>query len=287
MPWLPKSGYSKVSGITLFIITLVLLLAGIALFLYEKTTELTDHFLKSQGILVELHDGLSNEIIENLNAGFAQLPFVSAIRFISREEAARKLAEDLGDDFVGFLGFNPLPDAFEIYLKRDYFLADSLNKIKQVLAGNIHVKSVYFRENLLFQLISNLQKIIWYITLIGGLLLVISVLLIYNTVRLAIHNHRLLIKSMLLVGATENYIRKPFIRTGMMQGIVSGFLASLILWVLLSLLQQYTALDLLQLNPGPFLGICLANILLGLTVCSLSYLLAVKKYLRHNLEELY
>lgn len=279
--------YRTAYGTSVFSITLVIFMFGAFLTFLYNTSALAEYVRENFGVRIELYETAGDAEIESLERFLESGHFTEKLSFISKKEAAQNLESELGEDFVGFLGFNPLPDAFELILKKEFTNTDSVSKIGSLLKDQPFVKSVYYQENLLTKVNENIGRLTQMLLLFTGIFLIISVLLIYNTIRLAIYAKRLTIKSMLLVGATQGYIRRPFVIGGILQGLVGGVIASLLLSVtLLTLAAKFPELHLAK-NRLFFASISLALTLFGILITWLSNHLAIKKYLKISLEDLY
>lgn len=279
--------YRTAYGTTVFSISLVLFMFGAFVTLLYHTSAMAQYVRENFGVRIELYETAAEPEIVDLKEFLENNPFTAKVEFISKEEAARKLESELGEDFVGFLGFNPLPDAFELILRNEFTHTDSVARISTLIKNQPFVKSVYYQENLLTKVNLNIRRLTNILLLFTGLFMVISILLIYNTIRLAVYAKRLIIKSMLLVGATQGYIRRPFVIGGILQGFAGGLIASLlIVAALMTISARFPDLPLADPHLFPA-SLSAGLILFGLLITWLSNHLAIKKYLKTNLEDLY
>jgi cell division transport system permease protein len=193
----------------------------------------------------------------------------------------------LGEDFVQFLGYNPLPATIDIQLKAGYANSDSISRIeKQLMASNL-VKEVLYQKSLIDQVNSNISKISFVILGFSLILLVISVILINNTIKLSIYARRFLIRSMQLVGATETFIRLPFVKRSIVHGLIASVSAILLLMLTLFLIQQrMPELKALQDNLQ-FAWFFAAVLILGIVLSVVSTWFSVHKFLRMKIDSLY
>ena len=216
-----------------------------------------------------------------------KMPEIRDVKYISKEEGLKSMQGELGVNAEEILGYNPLPNAVNVRFKSDFIHADSLMKMKTELEMNPIVREVYYEEILVQDINRNL-RIVGIILLSLALLMgAVSIALINNTIRLTLYSKRFLIKSMQLVGATRNFIRKPFIIKGFVIGLLSSIFACLLLILTfyifnlnypdIQLFKQYTQLAVL------FAGV----ILLGITISSLSSYFAINKYLKMKLDDLF
>jgi cell division transport system permease protein len=213
--------------------------------------------------------------------------YVKSSEYIAREKAAEKLKNDLGEDFTGFLGYNPLLPSIELRIKAPYANADSLRSIEKQLLSNPEVKEVYYQKSLVNAINSNIEKISLFLLGFTGILLFIAVVLINNTIRLAVYSRRFIIRSMQLVGATEGFIRRPMLLRSLMFGFISAFLALLLLMLLTYFaIEEIPELVELQ-DPFMLLALVIFIFVLGAIISWFSTWLAVRKYLRIRTDLLY
>ncbi len=229
-----ESGLSKTklrsSYISLVIsISLVLFMLGILGLVLINAKELSDYFRESLSFSVMLDDDSKEADIRMLQKDLDAKHYVKSTEYVSKDEAASKMKEELGEDFISFLGDNPLPPSIDVYLVAVYTNPDSVAKIEKYILGYPFVREVYVHESLLFLINENVKKISLFLLVISSFLFLISLTIINNTIRISIYSKRFLIRTMQLVGATRSFIRKPFI----LQSIIHGILAALIALVLL------------------------------------------------------
>jgi cell division transport system permease protein len=213
--------------------------------------------------------------------------YVKRTQYVSKELAARNLQKDLGEDFVRFLGVNPLSQSIDVYMKADYANNADLTRFANDLRKSPLVKEVKYQQSLVEQMNKNLTAISLIILAFAGIFIVVSVALINNTIRLAIYSQRFLIKSMQLVGATKAFIRKPFLLYGIWHGLL-GALIAIILLVGILYLAYHQIPDLVVLqNPFEFVVVFLGLAALGIFIAGFSTFLAVNRFLRLKIYQLY
>ncbi|QNL23183.1 ABC transporter permease [Hyphobacterium sp. CCMP332] len=210
-----------------------------------------------------------------------------AIQFISKEEAAQSFIDDTGEDFFSILDNNPLHDAFIINVKPEYIEEAKMKRIKKDLEGISGVFEAHYVENLVKDINSNIQKAGIILFVLFLLFLFTSVILINNTIKLALFSQRFLIRSMQLVGAKPWFIQRPFLLRASLHGLFSGFIASLLIIVLLY--YSYREIeDLKMLYDQESLIIVFSSILIvGMVIGFSSSFRAINKYLKMSLDELY
>jgi cell division transport system permease protein len=276
-----------------FSITLALLVIGLfgALVIYSKELERTVR--DNVKIQVYLKNELTVEQTKKIEKMLQASSFVTkadpinSLQFFSKEEAAKQFIQETGEDFKKFLGENPLRDAYLVKIDPAYHDKENLKKIKAKVEQIPGVFQVYYVENVIESINKNVTKIGLVLMSLVALLLFTVVLLINNTVRLALFSQRFIIRSMQLVGARRWFIQRPFLLQAMWHGIVSGVIASLLLFGLITMAtKRIEDLALIQNNNRLFL-LAGSLLLVGIVVAVASTYRAVSKYLGLSLDELY
>lgn len=269
-------------------ITLVLTMLGFLSILLLTADSIGRHFKEHITMQVMLVDDTSEAQAELLKKQLEAETYVRQVRYIDKEEAARIEEEELGEEFVEFLGFNPIPASFEVNFSAEYASLDSLRWIEKDIVQRAHVQEVVYQEELLERVNKNIQRMSYALLLFSALLLIIAIALINNTIRLAIFSKRFLIKSMQLVGATSAFIRRPFILQGIRYGVYAAVLAMGIVIGFLYLLKDEfpEMLDVLMEDNKILL---LAGILLslGALIAWISTHRAVRRFIVLKQEKLY
>lgn len=206
-------------------ISLVLFLVAVALFAWINTKSLSNYFKEHAAVSVILKTDATEQQALDLKKKYEALDFVAAANYISREQGQKEMEELLGENFLEVFTTSPIPISLEINLKSDYFSKDSLAMVRSIIAKDPLVREVNYQESLVEAMNSNLDKIGIVVAAVIILLLVISVALIANTVRLNIFAKRFTIHTMRLVGAKRSFIRRPFIRQAFWQGVIAATIA--------------------------------------------------------------
>lgn len=276
------------SQITVVIsLALVLFMLGLLGLIVVNARQLSNHIKENVGFQIVLKDTTSQVELDLLKQEINSSPFTKQSDFISKDVAAKKLQKDLGEDFITFLGYNPLLSSIDVRLNSDYANIDSLAIFEKQILQKHFVKEVIYHKDMIHQVNSNAKIISIYILVFSGLLLIIAIALINNTIRLSIYSKRFLIRTMYLVGATQGFIRTPFILKGVRQGLVAGLLAGFLLAGFLFLSTSYIP-DLLQLqNPNMLALLFICIMILGILISGLSAAVSVRKYLRLKTDDLY
>jgi cell division transport system permease protein len=272
---------------TVISISLVLFMLGALGLIVLHAKKLSDYVKENIGFSIILKENVKEVDIVQLQKTLDAANYVKSTEYITKEKAAESLKKDLGEDFVSFLGYNPLLASIEVRLKADYANNDSIAWIERELLANTKVKEVIYQKSLISMVNENIKKISLVMLGFSALLLLISIALINNTIRLSIYSKRFLIKSMQLVGATKGFIRRPFVIKGIMQGIYAGIIAVALLVGLLYFAQREIP-ELLYLQDEQLIAILFGFvILLGILISWFSTFLAVRKYLRLKTDDLY
>lgn len=275
-----------------FSISLALFVIGVfgALIIYSK--ELERVVRESVKIQVFLQSRVTEAQRLQIQKTLATKPYTAknapgAVKFVSKEEAAKQFIEETGEDFQQFLGENPLRDAFLISIDENYHDASKLSAIKAEVEKLSGVFQVYYVENVIDSINKNVTKISIILLGIALLLLFTVVLLINNTVRLALFSQRFIIRSMQLVGATSGFIQRPFLYRAMAHGLLAGVIASLLLIGLIMLgNKRIEDLALIQ-NTERLIFLAITLLVTGILVALISTWRAVNKYLKLSLDQLY
>jgi cell division transport system permease protein len=287
-----KTGFSKArlrgSYLTLVIsVSLVLFLLGILGLVIINAKGLSDYLRESLSFSVMLDEDAREADIRMLQKDLDAKPFVKSTEYVSKDEAAIKMKEDLGEDFISFLGDNPLPPSIDVYLYASYTNPDSVAKMEKYVMEYPFVKEVLVPESLLFLINENVRKVSLSLLIISSFLLLIAVTIINNTIRLAIYSKRFLIRTMQLVGATRSFIRKPFLIRSIYHGVIAALIAMLLLMGLLYLVEKEFLMlySFKSTNLLIMLGVLL--IVLGILINLVSTFFSVNRYLVISEDKLY
>ena len=272
---------------TVFGIALVLLMIGLLGLILVHANNLSRYVKENIVLNIFVDDAAREADVLQMQKQLETNPMVKQTQYVSKELAARNLQKDLGKEFVQFLGYNPLPQSVDVFLNADNANNADITKLKAQLLKNPLIKEVRYQESFVDAMNKNLTSITLVILAFAGIFVVVSVALINNTIRLAIYSQRFLIKSMQLVGATKGFIRKPFLLYGIWHGLLGGLIAIIILVVTLSLaVNQVPELVILQ-SYTEFGIVFLGVVGLGVFISAFSTYLAVNKFLRLKIYDLY
>ncbi|MEO8796165.1 MAG: permease-like cell division protein FtsX [Daejeonella sp.] len=272
---------------TVISIALVLLMTGLLGLIVVHAKNLSNYVKENIVLNIIVNDGAKEVDVLALQKQIDSNPYVLKTQYVSKELAARNLTKDLGEDFVEFLGYNPLLSSIDVYLKADYANSESIDTFTKQLNKNPLIKEVIYQKSLIDMVNQNIRGIGLVLLAFAGILLIIAIALINNTIRLAIYSQRFLIKSMQLVGATRNFIRKPFMTYGIMHGLLAGLIAIILLLGILYLAQKQVPEMVILRNWFEF-GLVFAGVIgIGILISGLSTYFAVSKFLRLKIYDLY
>ena len=267
-------------------ITLVLFMLGMLGFMLLNARQLERHFKENVKVDLYLKRDMKEVDVMKFRKKLDLEAYTRETRYVTADEAAEQLKTDMGEDFLGVLGANPLLPSIELNLKEEFASADSLKWIAEHLRQDTRVHEVKYNPMVVENIDANMGKIRWVLLGFSALLLVIAVALINNTIRLAIYSKRFLIRTMHLVGATSWFIKKPFLGRSLWQGIIAAVLAIGLLVGVIQLLIHFQP-DLRTLVQPVPLALLLAGVVVaGLVLSLFSTWFAVRRYLRMNTDEL-
>ncbi len=260
---------------------------GILSVLLLNAQKLSSYVKENIEIQVYLDDKAKEVDIMQLKKELDAEQYTRSTVYVDKEEGARRLSENLGEDFVSFLGYNPLESVIELRLKANYAHPDSVEYIAGRIGERAEVTEVVYSPNLIRQVNNNLNKIGIVLLAFSGLLLLIAIALINNTIRLTIYAKRFIIRSMQLVGATGFFIQRPFILNGVMQGLYASLIAILLIMGVLYGMRREIP-EFFELNDYFMFAQLFALVaLLGMIISGLSTLFAVRRYLRIDTHKIY
>lgn len=273
--------------ITIFSISLVLFLLGIEGLIVLNANKLSRYVKENIGFTVFLNDNIKEVEMHRIQKFLDAIPEIKSTEFISKEAAAKQLSAELGEDFISFLGYNPLPASIDVKFYADFATPESFAKIEKELLQFEQVKEVNYKESLIHLVNEKIYQITLFLSAFSIILFAISVVLINNTVRLSVYSKRFLIKTMKLVGATNSFIRTPFFLRSAVHGIISALLASSYLFFLIYYFQNFVK-DFAGNIDIELIGILfLSVIIIGMLITSITTFFAVNKYLKIKSDDLY
>lgn len=268
-------------------IALVLFLLGLLGLLVLNAQKVADHFKEQVTVTIYLKDSAKDVEIKQLEKSLAMADYVKSTDFVSKERAAESMKAESGEDFMNFLGFNPLKNSIDVHLKADFVNSEKLDDISKEALSKNFVDEVKYDNDLVTLMNDNVKKISLWVLVISGLFTFIAVLLINSSIRLAVYSKRFTIKTMQMVGATKRFIRKPFVWRSVRLGIIGALLALAGMAVVLYYINKtFPELELLK---TPILIIALFTFVfaLGIVITWISTFFATQRFLNLNTDKLY
>ena len=268
-------------------ISLVLFLLGILGLLVLNTKKVSNYFKESAAISLYLKNGIAKDKILNLQVSIDDQKFTKSTKFISKEEAAEIYKKENGEDFMDFLGYNPLENSIDIYVKADYVSPEKMEEIENKYKDNQYVSSVSYDKPLINLLTKNVRRISFFILIFSGLATLIVVVLINSSIRLSVYSKRFTIKTMQMVGATKRFIRKPFVWNSVKLGMIGALLAIIELAAVLYYIDQvFPEFGIIE-DRIEMTGLFGIIFLLGIILTWASTFLATQRFLNLRTDELY
>lgn len=268
-------------------IGLVLFLLGFLGLILMNSKKVADHFKEHIALTIFLKDDARSVEIEQLQQTVQLAAYTKSAVFVSKEQAAEEHSALIGENFMEFLGDNPLKNSIDVFLLADYVTADEVENIKNELLQNNFIDSVNYDKPLIVLLNDNIKKISFWALVISMVFLIIAIILINHSIRLSVYAKRFTIKTMQLVGATKSFIRAPFVRQSLFFGSIGGVLALLgLLGVAWTLNQYFPELNIISDVQG-LLWLSLFVLGTGVLISGLSTYFATRRFLNLRSDELY
>lgn len=268
-------------------ISLVLFLLGLLGLLVLNTKKVADHFKEKIALTIYLKDTAKEVEIKQLEKSLALAEYTKSTDFVSKEKAAEAHSKDIGENFMDFLGYNPLQNSIDVYLKADFVDQAKIKEISTSITKRDFVDEVIYDQPLISLLNDNIKRISFWVLLISGIFTFIAVLLINSSIRLSVYSKRFIIKTMQMVGATKAFIRRPFVWKSVKLGMIGSIVALIGVGVVLHYLDkafpELALLDDIMLLVILFLGV----FGIGVLITWISTFFATQRFLNLRTDELY
>lgn len=268
-------------------VSLVLFLLGLLGLLVLNSKKVADYFKEQIAITIFLKDSAKEVEITQLKQSLAMAEYTKSAEFVSKEDAAKEHQETLGENFIEYLGENPLQNSIDVYVLADYVTPEKMEEITTELKNKNFVDDVVYDKPLIVQLTENVQKISFWVLVISGIFTFIAVLLINSSIRLSIYAKRFTIKTMQMVGATKRFIRRPFVWKSVRLGIIGAVVAMIgmgaVLYYIDQGFPQLGMMDEYILLGGLFLFV----LLMGVVITWASTFVATQRFLNLRTDDLY
>ena len=268
-------------------ISLVLFMVGVLGLILLKSTSVANHVKEKTAMTLFLKDNVTYKNITDLRASLSKEEFTKKTIYVSKKQAAKNHSKELGEDFIKFLGTNPLKNGIDLYLKADYVTPEKMVEIERKFLKNTFVLEVSYDKPLIQFLTKNIQKMSFWLLIVSAFFALISILLINSALRLSVYSKRFNIKTMQMVGATKSFIRKPFILQGMKLGMIGSIISLIGLGIVIYYTNKYIpALQLL--NDYALLSYLFGGVLVvAFLITWLSTYFATQRFLNLQTDELY
>lgn len=278
-----KSSYISV----ILSIAFVLFLLGLFGLLVLNTKKISDYFKEQASMTIFIKDEAGQQEVKNLQTLLKSEEYTKDVVFVSKEEAAEIAKKENGEDFMEFLGYNPLKNAVDLYLKADFVSPEKMSEIEAELIKNDSVFEVSYDKPLIALLTENVKKISLWVLIFSGIFALIAMLLINNSIRLSVYAKRFTIKTMQMVGATKRFIRKPFV----LNSIKLGAIGSIIALIALAIALYYLHTNFPEfgfMENTELIGILFGSIfLIGIIITWISAFFATQRFLNLRTDQLY
>jgi len=270
-------------------ITLVLFTLGVLGLIVLQANSLSNYIKENIGFEIIIKPDVKEADILYLQKTLDLEPFVKTSEYITKEEASERLTEMLGDEFTDFLGEedNPLLPSIDLRFNAQWANNDSLAVIENFILANEQVKEVYYQKSLVHIINKNVRRIGLILLGFSLLLLLIALALINNTIRISVYTKRFTIRSMQLIGATERFIKRPFVLKGILQGILSAAIAMILILIIVTTLKRNIPELAVLISTDLIIYLFVFILVLGILIAGISTSFAVNKYLRMRTERLY
>lgn len=268
-------------------IALVLFLLGCLGLLVINSKKVADHFKEQVVMTIHLNDTAKDVEVNQLKKSLAMAEYTKEAKYVSKEEAAEYMKTQNGDDFMDFMGYNPLKNSIDVSLKADYVTTEKLTEITESLSNKAFIEEIRYDNDLVELMNDNVKKITFWVLIISALFTLIAVLLINSSIRLAVYSKRFIIKTMQMVGATKSFIRKPFVWKSVQLGIIGAIVALIGMAIVLYYLDlTFPELKLLR-NTVMIIGLFVGIFLLGIVITWISTFIATQRFLNLKTDQLY
>ena len=268
-------------------IALVLFLLGLLGMLVLNAKTISNNFKERVVMTIYLNNSSKKVEINQLEKSLALSTYVKSTKFVSKEDAADFMKGEYGEDFLDDVGYNPLKNSIDVNLKAEYVTAHNLDSISQATLNKKFVEDVRYDKDLVSIMNSNVKRISVWVLIISVLFTLIAVLLINSSIRLAVYSKRFIIKTMQMVGATKQFIRRPFIWKSVKLGVIGSVLALIgMALVFYYINQTFPELELLN-NPILIISLFIGIFALGFFITWISTYIATQRFLNLKIDQLY
>lgn len=282
-----KNRFKKISLTTTLSMSLVLFLIGLVSLLIFVARDLSVYVKENINLSIILEDKIMQSDMDRIEEFISLSPFTKSVVYISKEDALKDHITSLGENPEDFLGYNPLLASLEVKLKADYANTDSVAVIESSFKDFVGINQIAYQKDLVSLINSNVSKLSFLLLCLTIVLMIVSVALINNTVRLAVFSNRFLINTMKLVGANRSFILKPYLKQAIIHGIFAGIFSLVLLTLMVAYVQIEFGMVAKIINPFSSVIVALIVLVSGVILSGLSTYFAVSKYLKMTTNEMY
>ncbi len=266
---------------------LVLFLLGMLGLFIINSKRLSDNFKEDIAMTVFFKNEANDSVFRGFEAEMKVAKFAKDYKYMSKDDAAKAHKDVIGEDFMEFLGVNPLQNSYDIHLKANYVTNPSFSTVENQIRKNPMVADIVYDKQLITLVNDNVKKISMWVLIISGIFALISVLLINSSLRLSIYANRFIIKTMQMVGATKSFIRKPFVLRSIILGLVGSVLAVLaIIGVLIYINMNFPTIEIFK-DFNAIVLVLAGVLLLGILITWMSTHFATQRFLNLRTDDLY
>ncbi|BAV95244.1 cell division protein FtsX [Ichthyobacterium seriolicida] len=267
-------------------VSLVLLTLSILGFLVLNSKFLSDHIKENLKLSIFFKEDVNSLELKKIEKSLRLREYIKSVDYISKDRAGQILKRDLGEDFIDFIGYNPLSESMDIKLKSYYVDPDNIKKLEDELIDNPIVLDVSYDSYLVKRIVNNINKVSMYLIIISSIFILISIILINNSIRLALYSKRFLIKTMQLVGATEWFISKPFLLKSISIGITSSVISSALFFSGLYYVDKVFP-NIITDNMMTFVILVLGIFISGIVILLLSTFIMLRRLLHISAQQMH
>lgn len=268
-------------------ISLVLFLLGTIGLLLLNANRLSNYVKENLGLTIMLANDARDAEVKKIEKSLSASALVKSVTYMNKEQAAEQLKEDLGEDFIEFLGYNPLLSSIDVKLYAEYATQEGMEKIEEMVIDYPEVKDVHYQKDMVNLIHENVNTISLVLLTFSALMLIVAITLINNTVRLMVYSKRFLIRTMQLVGATNGFIRRPFIGQSVAQGVFGGLIANMLLAGIIYISARELSGVISFDNTMTVVVLFAMVFVVGVLITLISTLISVNRYLNVRTADLY
>ena len=282
-----KPGFWNLHLTSTISMSLVLFLVGLVCMLLFVARDMSNYVKENINLSIVLNDEIGKQDAQRLQNYLLASPYAKSVEYISKKDALKDHISSLGENPQQFLGYNPLMASLEVKLNAEYANNDSVAKIESKLKAFDNVKRIVYQKDMVNLVNENVKKMSLILMGLAAILLIVSIALINNTIRLSLYSNRFLINTMKLVGATSWFIRRPYLFSSMFNGLVAAVVSLFLLFGVIIFVEYEFGMSGIMIQPVTAVIVSFIVLLLGVILTAISSYFAVGRYLRMNTNDMY